>query len=41
LDIASEEEPQSKQTVNWLKKTDRELFYCSFFFSNSSVASFS
>jgi len=23
LDIASEEEPQSKQTVNWLKRTDR------------------
>jgi hypothetical protein len=27
LDIASEEEPQSKQTVNWLKKTDRRLFW--------------
>ena len=27
MDIASEEEPQSKQTANWLKKTDRELLY--------------
>ena len=27
LDIASEEEPQSKQTVNWLKRTDRRLFH--------------
>jgi hypothetical protein len=27
LDIASEEEPQSKQTANWLKKTDRSVFY--------------